>query len=79
MLKTTCAAGAKYFNTAPFVVKEITIIGSRCGNFEMALEALTDGNVKVEQLIDKVFSLEDALEAIDAAKVKGTMKIQLTV
>ena len=79
VLKTTCAAGAKDFNTAPFVVKEITIIGSRCGNFEMALEALTDGKVKVEQLIDKVFSLDDALEAIEAAKVKGTMKIQLTM
>ena len=34
------AAGANDFNTAPFVVKEITLIGSHCGNFEMALFTL---------------------------------------
>ena len=29
ILKTTCAAGSEKFNTASFVVKEITIVGSR--------------------------------------------------
>ena len=33
ILKTTCAADATSFNTAPFVVKELRIVGSRCGNF----------------------------------------------
>ena len=77
VLKTTCATSASDFNTAPFVVKELNIIGSRCGNFPMALEALNDGKIQVDQLIDKVFCLDKALEALEAAKAKGTMKVQL--
>lgn len=77
ILKSTCAAGTKDFNTAMFVVKELVIIGSRCGNFEMALKGLETGKIKVDHLIDGVFSIDQSLDAIKAAGVKGTMKIQI--
>ena len=79
VLKSTCAAGSREFNTATFVVKEINIVGSRCGNFRMALDALNTKQVLVEQLIDQVFPLDQALEALDAAAVRGAMKIQLVM
>lgn len=79
VLKTTCATGTKKFNTTTFVVKEITIVGSRCGNFNMALKGLENGNIAVEQLIDNVFQFDEAIDAIKAAGVKGTMKIQMIV
>eukprot|EP00965_Chrysotila_dentata_P255398 6212208-Pleurochrysis_carterae.AAC.1 len=42
VLKSTCAAGAD-FNTAPFVIDELCVIGSRCGPFEPALKLLAAG------------------------------------
>ena len=75
-LKTTCAMGANAFNTAPFVVKELNIVGSRCGNFEMALQGLENG-LPVERLLTATYSLSDALDAIEHTRQKGTLKIQL--
>lgn len=37
VLKTTCAAGSDNFNTASFVIKEITILGSRYVNLSKCL------------------------------------------
>ena len=45
ILKSTCAAGTD-FNTAPFVVDELKIIGSRCGPFPPALELLASGSTR---------------------------------
>ncbi len=46
ILKSTCAVGER-FNTAPFVIDELSVIGSRCGPVEVALELLTS-SVKSE-------------------------------
>lgn len=79
VLKTTCMAGASDFNTAPFVVKELLIIGSRCGNFRMAIEALKAEKVEVKSLITKEYPLADGLKAMEHAGKKGAMKIQLVM
>jgi len=60
---------------APFVVDEITIIGSRCGPFAPALRLLERGDVDVTPLIGERFPLDRAIEAMDAAARPGTMKV----
>jgi len=62
---------------APFVVDEITIIGSRCGPFAPALRLLERGDVDVLPLIEERFPLERAVEAMGAAGRPGAMKVLL--
>jgi alcohol dehydrogenase len=45
--------------TWPIVVDEITVIGSRCGPFDPALDLLARGAVKVDPLVTCVAGLED--------------------
>jgi 2-desacetyl-2-hydroxyethyl bacteriochlorophyllide A dehydrogenase len=60
---------------APFVVDEITIVGSRCGPFAPALRLLEAGEVDPLPLIAERFPLERAVEAMDAAARPGMMKV----
>jgi threonine dehydrogenase-like Zn-dependent dehydrogenase len=60
---------------APFVVDEITIVGSRCGPFEAALGYLEMGAVDPLPLIEATFPLDRALEAMEAAARPGAMKV----
>jgi 2-desacetyl-2-hydroxyethyl bacteriochlorophyllide A dehydrogenase len=62
---------------APFVVDEITIVGSRCGPFAPALRMLERGDVDVLPLIEARFPLDRAVEAMAAAGRPGTMKVLL--
>ena len=59
------------------VVDEITIIGSRCGRFAPAIEALAAGTVTVSDLISERFSLSDGVRAMREAGIRGTLKIIL--
>ena len=77
VLKSTCAAGTD-FNTAPFVVDELKIIGSRCGPFPPALELLASG-LDLTPLITATYPLSEVGEALKHAATKGTMKIQLRI
>ena len=77
VLKSTCASTDSSFDSVPLVVKELTIVGSRCGPFEKALELLASGRVKPERLLSKSYPIDEALEAIKHAGTKGTLKIQL--
>jgi threonine dehydrogenase-like Zn-dependent dehydrogenase len=60
---------------APFVVDEITIIGSRCGPFAPALRMLERGDVDVLPLIAERYPLQRAIEAMEAAARPGMMKV----
>jgi threonine dehydrogenase-like Zn-dependent dehydrogenase len=60
---------------APFVVDEITIVGSRCGPFAPALRLLERGDVDVFPLIGERFPLAEAVEAMEAAARPGMMKV----
>jgi threonine dehydrogenase-like Zn-dependent dehydrogenase len=46
VLKTT-VAGEHRLDLAPAVVNEITLVGSRCGRFRPALDALARGEIAV--------------------------------
>jgi len=69
--------GAAAVETWPIVVKEITVIGSRCGPFPAALELLRSGRVDPRPLVSRVFSLKDAAEAIRSAQESSMMKVLL--
>ena len=69
--------GAANVETWPIVVKELTVIGSRCGPFQPALALLRLGRVDPHPLISRVFPLEDAVAAIRYAQQPGVMKVLL--
>jgi threonine dehydrogenase-like Zn-dependent dehydrogenase len=74
VLKTTVAA-AHRLDLAPAVINEVTIVGSRCGRFAPALDALATRRVQVAPLVDAVYPLDDALPAFAHAARPGTLKI----
>jgi len=76
VLKTTVASEHR-LDLAPAVINEITIVGSRCGRFPPALDALAGADVAVEPMIDAVVPLDDALTGFERAAAKGAMKIVL--
>jgi 2-desacetyl-2-hydroxyethyl bacteriochlorophyllide A dehydrogenase len=76
VLKSTYR-GELTLNWSPFVVDEITIIGSRCGPFAPALRLLEKNEVDSSMLIAKRFPLSAALEAYETAKQPGMLKVLL--
>ena len=76
VLKTT-VAGTQTLAWAPFVIDEVTLVGSRCGPFDRALEALEKGLVEVEPLIADRFNLSNGLMALQRAQQKGVLKVLL--
>jgi threonine dehydrogenase-like Zn-dependent dehydrogenase len=69
--------GAAPVETWPIVVKEITVIGSRCGPFAKALALLRSGEVDPTPLITRTFPLAEAQKAIAFAQQPGVMKVLL--
>jgi alcohol dehydrogenase len=69
--------GAAPVETWPMVVKEIHVIGSRCGPFAKALALLRSGSVDPTGLITRRFPLAQAGEAIQYAQRGGVMKVLL--
>ena len=59
------------------VVNEITLIGSRCGLFKPAIDALASGVVSVDSMIDSTFPLDKFSKAIEHAKKPDTLKVFL--
>src|SRR5579862_8607011 len=64
-------------DTAPVIVNEITLVGSRCGRFEPALDLIGRGLINVADMISERRSLSDAPQAFEQAARKGTMKVLL--
>ena len=64
-------------DTAPVIVNEITLVGSRCGRFEPALELLKLGAVDVTSMISERMPLSSAPLAFDHAAKSGVMKVLL--
>lgn len=69
--------GAAPIETWPIVVKELTIVGSRCGPFAKAIALLGSGRVDPTALITQAFALKEAPEAIRFAQKPGVMKVLL--
>lgn len=76
VLKSTFHRAAPV-ETWPVVVKEITVVGSRCGRFERAIALLQAGKMDPRPLITRVFPLEEAAEAMRFAQRRGVMKVAL--
>ncbi len=76
VLKTT-VAGNRAIDLNRVVIDEINLVGSRCGPFTPAIEALASRKVAVESLIDSVFKIEDGVRAIERASQKGVLKVLL--
>ncbi|MGD0616849.1 MAG: alcohol dehydrogenase catalytic domain-containing protein [Bryobacteraceae bacterium] len=69
--------GLVSIDTAPLIVNEITLVGSRCGRFEPALKLLRAGKVSVDDMISAEYPLGDAPVAFARAAEKGVMKVLL--
>ena len=69
--------GAARVETWPLVVKELNVVGSRCGPFPRALALLRSGRVDPRPLISRVFALKDAPQAIRYAQRPGVLKVLL--
>ena len=65
-------------DTAPIIVNEITLVGSRCGRFEPALELLAQPSMRVEQMISDRMPLAEAPRAFARAAEPGILKVLLT-
>lgn len=76
VLKST-VHGAVELPTAALVVDEIHLVGSRCGPFDVALEAMADGSVDPRPLVDARYPLADAEAALEHARRPGTLKVLL--
>ena len=64
-------------DTTPIIVNELTLIGSRCGRFEPALQRIAEGSLQLDLMVAGSYPLEAAPEAFAHAARKGTLKILL--
>ncbi len=62
-----------------FVIRGISVIGSRCGPFAPALRFLAGGMIEVEPLIHARFSLAEGIKAMKHAAQRGTLKVLLNM
>lgn len=74
VLKTTVAHPTAFDLSVP-VIDEIRVVGSRCGPFRAAIDALLQGKINVAPLITETHPLSGALKAIERAKANDVMKI----
>lgn len=74
ILKTTTFAHTPV-NMAKVVVDEITLLGSRCGDFHLASAYLRDRLVDVTPLIQATYPVTDFAKALNAAARPGAMKV----
>ena len=76
VLKSTIATG-KELNLAPIVINEITVLGSRCGQFGPALRLLKNNRIDFKPFISKIYSIDEAINGFEANKAKDSIKIIL--
>jgi len=76
ILKST-VHGAVGVDTAPIIVNEVTLVGSRCGRFEAAIPLLDHALIRTQDMISARFPLRDAAEAFERAAQRGALKVLL--
>ena len=76
ILKSTIAS-KENLDLTPAVVNEISLVGSRCGPFRPAIEAIENGTVSVEGLIHSIYPLDKFKEAFEEARKSNVLKILL--
>ncbi len=78
VLKSTYA-GASPVDLAPLVVNEVNLLGSRCGPFPPAIQALARKAVDVSSMISRTFPIERGLEAMAASADSSYIKVLLKI
>ncbi|HEY9809145.1 MAG TPA: alcohol dehydrogenase catalytic domain-containing protein [Halomicronema sp.] len=76
VLKSTYAANLN-LDISSIVVDEITLIGSRCGPFQKAIDLLSQKTIDVNSLIQHRYPLEEAMSAFESAGKRGVLKVLL--
>jgi len=76
ILKST-VHGMAAVDTAPIVVNEITLVGSRCGRFEASLPLLEHPGIRLEEMIAARYPLREAPAAFARAAGRGALKVLL--
>ena len=74
VMKTTTAEPPR-LDLARAVVNEVRLVGSRCGPFPRALEALALGTVEVRHLRIEEYGIEEGVKALERAGVGDVMKV----
>ena len=62
---------------APVIVNEITLVGSRCGLFEPAIQLLSEGKVDTKSMLAAEYPLSEAPAAFAKAAERGVLKVLL--
>ncbi len=78
ILKTTVGHPTAFDLSLP-VINEVRILGSRCGPFRPALEALSMGTVEVRPMVTETYPLVEAEHALKRATARDVMKVLLHV
>lgn len=76
LLKSTFF-GLPQVDLSQVAVRELQVIGSRCGPFDAALRLLEAGLVDVEPLIEARYNFSDAVQAVGHAGKAGVFKVLL--
>ena len=74
VLKSTIAA-KEGLNLAGIVVDEITILGSRCGQFKPILKILEKQKINVKPLVSAIYNVDDFEEAFKKNSQKNVIKV----
>jgi len=78
ILKSTYTAPFS-FNPFSIIVNEITVLGSRCGRFDRAIQFLQTHRFPLERLISSVFDLKDAVAAFEFSERHESLKVLLRI
>ncbi len=74
IMKTTIAS-EHHLSLAEIVIDEITVVGSRCGPFDKAIQALQDKSVDVSNLITHRYMLDSVHDAMKSAVSPKAFKV----
>lgn len=71
--------GETHVALSPLVVDEVTLVGSRCGPFEAALDLLSRGRIETRALVDETYPLDRYADAFAAAAAGCKVVLRTTV
>ena len=76
VVKTTSHQSSD-LDLAELVVREITLLGSRCGDVGFAVQCLAKGRIKPAALVDGVYAFSEFKAAFERAASRGSGKVLL--
>ena len=59
------------------MVKEVKLVGSRCGPFKTAIDLIEKGKIEVDRLVTSKFDLEDVKEAFEVSLQRDQVKVHV--